>query len=178
MRLGAMPFAHRASGFGAAPIEVAQADRPQAAGPADIGQHRLRRQLAASMWAERPHWRALGDRQLLDLAAIDRTTAGKHHEVDTGLEQCVEQRQTPSDVVPVIPGRIGHRFGDIGESGEVAGTPLVALRERSAEGVPIMEATNGEPNRSKSRWPSRQIVKCNRAPLGYNDGTPGFGRHR
>ena len=175
MRLGAMPFAHRASGFGATPIEVAQADRPQAAGPTDIGHHRLYRQLAASMWAERPHWRALGDRQLLDLAAIDPTTAGKHHEVDTSLEQCVEQRQTSSDVVPVIPGLIGHRFGDIGESDEVAGTPLVALRERS---VPIMEATNGERNRSKSRWPSRQIVKCNRGPHGYNDGTPGFGRHR
>ena len=133
MRLGAMPFAHRASGFGATPIEVAQADRPQAAGPTDIGHHRLYRQLAASMWAERPHWRALGDRQLLDLAAIDPTTAGKHHEVDTSLEQCVEQRQTSSDVVPVIPGPIGRRCGDIGESGEVAGTPLVSLRERSAE---------------------------------------------
>jgi hypothetical protein len=133
MRLGAMPFAHRASGFGATPIEVAQADRPQAAGPTDIGHHRLYRQLAASMWAERPHWRALGDRQLLDLAAVDRTTAGKHHEVGTSLEQCVELRQTPSDVVPVIPGPIGRRCGDIGESGEVAGTPLVSLRERSAE---------------------------------------------
>ena len=111
-------FAEFALGVGPGGVEVAQADRLQRVGAVVVRKHLLDHPLAAAVGIDRRLRVRLVDRHVVGLAE-DRRGGREDEARHTVLAHAIEQDLRRGHVVAVVLGRVGHRFADLDEAGEV-----------------------------------------------------------
>jgi hypothetical protein len=111
-------FAEFALGVGAGGVEVAQTRRLQSVGAVVVLQHLLDEPFAAAVGIDRLFRVCLVDRHVRRLAE-DRGGGGEDEATDAVRAHAIEQGLRRGHVVAVVPGRIGHRFADLDEAGEM-----------------------------------------------------------
>ncbi len=145
-------------------VEVAQADRGDPVGRAGRPDQPLAGELGLAV---RVHRRARGvlDDEVHIRVAVDRGRGGEHQPPDPRLGHRVQERGQTAHVLPVVPGRLGHRLGDLLARGEMDHTGHRVVREDPLEQFAVERYKRQRSSSASTRSPASLMARATCAPM-------------